>query len=162
MDLYHILTSIPFSEDFEIRAEAQKDLENRIRQAPIDIKDALFSFKAEADQFQRKVIDSDSNTIRVVAPAGSGKTQTMINRILFRIKEGVNPNRLLVLTFDNAAVTSLKKQLLGQLAELRTNVEGLRISTLNYFGYWILHKYIPKEYKNVIPEYRPRRSLTEK
>jgi DNA helicase-2/ATP-dependent DNA helicase PcrA len=161
MNLYHIFTSIPFSEDFEIRAEAQKDLEDRMRQAPIDIKDALVSFKAEADQFQRKVIDSGSNTIRVVAPAGSGKTQTMINRVLFRIKGGINPNRLLVLTFDNAAATSLKTQLQGQLAELRTNVEGLRISTLNSFGYWILHKYVPREYKNVIPEYRPRRLLRE-
>jgi hypothetical protein len=39
----------------------------------------------------------------MVAPAGSGKTQTIINRVLARIQAGMRPSRVLVLTFDNSA-----------------------------------------------------------
>ena len=60
-----------------------------------------------ADEHQRRVIQCRARTLRMVAPAGSGKTQTIVERVLGRIAEGMAPERVLVLTFDRAARRSL-------------------------------------------------------
>lgn len=62
------------------------------------------------DVFQQQAIDSMARGIRIVAPAGSGKSETLARRVAKRIeKDGVDPERILVLTFDNAAKKSLKQ-----------------------------------------------------
>ena len=53
----------------------------------------------------------------MVAPAGSGKTQTIVERVLGRIAEGVPPSRILVLTFDRAARRSLVERLRSRSRE---------------------------------------------
>jgi len=161
MDSKPAFADLDFIDFVEIREDLLKDLEQRTSQAPIDICDALASFLPKADDFQKKVIESTESTIRVVAAAGSGKTQTVINRVLIRIRNGLNPARILVLTFDKAAVSSLKTQLQHRLANLNTNIEGLQISTLNSFGYRFLREHIPKEYKPIIREFRQRRLFKE-
>jgi DNA helicase-2/ATP-dependent DNA helicase PcrA len=157
-DTKYIYTDLPFTQDFEIREEARQKLERRLSETPVDTREALAGYKPVADEHQQKVIEADQTTIRVVAPAGSGKTQSVINRILYRVQNGINPSRFLVLTFDNAAATSLNKTL---KTVAPTGVEDLRITTLNAFGYSILREYVPNEYKPVIPDYRQRRLLRE-
>jgi len=76
---------------------------------------------------------------------------------MFRVKEGLNPSRILVVTFDNAAATSL----LNHLKKIQIQLPKLRISTLNSFGYWVLREFFPKEFKEVIPAYRARRLFRE-
>ena len=81
----------------------------------------------------------------MVAPAGAGKTQTIINRVLHRVQHGQNPARTLLLTFDNAAVNSIRLRLRDKLGEL----VGLRIMTLNAYGYSVLRECFPQEYRPV-------------
>ena len=97
----------------------------------------------------------------MVAPAGSGKTQTIINRALFRVQNGLRPERLLILTFDNAAASSLRTKLQEQTRLLGVDLSRLRISTLNAFGYAILREDVPAEYKSVIAAPRSRRLVRE-
>ena len=148
MSIDHIFTNLDFTEDFEIRQEALNELNNRIMAGPIDGRNALSSYQYKSDDYQKKVIEATDETIRVVAPAGSGKTQTVINRVLYRIGQGIKPSRILVVTFDNAAATSL----LNYLRDTKIEFPDLKISTLNSFGYWILREYFPGEYKPVIPD----------
>jgi DNA helicase-2/ATP-dependent DNA helicase PcrA len=157
-DVEHIFTDITFSQDFRVREEALEKLERRIREAPVDTREALASFRAIADQYQQQVIESTQSMIRLVAPAGSGKTQTVVNRVLHRIKNGLNPERILVLTFDNAAASSLHATVERTIGK---PIDGLRISTLNAYGYFVLREYFPAEYKRIIPEYRPRYLLRD-
>lgn len=157
MSTDHIITDLDFTDDFEIRQQVLRDLEDRITTTSIDIRNALLSYTPNADNYQQMVIDAEAETIRVVAPAGSGKTQTVINRVLSQIRDGVNPSRILVVTFDNAAATSLT----NHLNEIKIELSDLRISTLNSFGYWILREYFPKEFKPVIQDYRSRRLFKE-
>jgi 3-hydroxybutyrate dehydrogenase len=97
-----------------------------------------------------------------LAPAGSGKTQTMINCVVERIRSGVKPDRILLLTFDNSAATSLKTKLREQEEEIarRTALPGglgpVRISTLNAFGYGLLREDIPAGYRPVVKLSQPR------
>lgn len=147
---------LEFSEDFEIRADALTLLQERIRSAPISTQAALSTFRPVADRFQQQVIDCTDRTIRLVAPAGSGKTQTMINRVLTRIKGGVAPDRILLLTFDKSAAGSLKHTLASNVAHIEStvgtqvDVGGVNISTLNAFGYGLLREFQPDQARSVV------------
>lgn len=147
---------LEFSENFEIRSDAITLIRERLRSAPISTRAALSSFKPISDPFQQDVIDRRERTIRLVAPAGSGKTQTMVNRILTRVKEGLAPSRILLLTFDRSAAGSLEHSLASNVAHIESTVgtqvriDGLTISTLNAFGYGLLRESAPEEAKTVV------------
>jgi DNA helicase-2/ATP-dependent DNA helicase PcrA len=161
-EVRHIDSNIDFDfEDIEIRPFALEALMEQLRESSVDTRDALRDFKPIADKFQMRVIKAQDQTIRMVAPAGSGKTQTIVNRVLSQIKEGMNSNRILVLTFDNAAVSSVKDKLRRELEKLPSYVDEPNVRTLNAFGYWVIREHIPEEYRDVAQSYRCRRLLQE-
>src|SRR5262249_27747618 len=88
----------------------------------------------------------------LVAPAGSGKTQTVINRVLHSVKSGTRPERILCLTFDNSAAGALKEKISEQLGSNSQN--EFQITTLNSFGYRLLRELFPQEFKPVIEQNR--------
>jgi DNA helicase-2/ATP-dependent DNA helicase PcrA len=98
-----------------------------------------------ADAHQRRVIECRSPTIRMVAPAGSGKTQTIVERVLGRIAEGVPAARILVLTFDRAARRSLVERLASRSRERGIDASACTVSTLNAFGASLLRRLAPGE-----------------
>jgi DNA helicase-2/ATP-dependent DNA helicase PcrA len=149
----HAAAGIEF--DFDTREEKRRQLSQVVSTAAIDLRNALVGFNLEADVYQRGVIESDEPTIRLIAPAGSGKTQTVVNRVLRQIRDGANPSNMLILTFDNAAKDSLQQKLHAQLQELdartsaRLTLNELTISTLNAFGYGLLREHARDEWKHV-------------
>jgi len=63
---------------------------------------------------QIKVIDTRNKNLLVSAAAGSGKTAVLVERIIRMISEGEHPldiDRLLVVTFTNAAATQMKERI---------------------------------------------------
>lgn len=144
-------------EDFELRESLLADLKRRISEAPVDVRAALAGWKPDADEFQRLVIADQSEVLRVVAAAGCGKTQTLINRGMHQVANGFNPSRILLLTFDNVAAASLRNTLTRQVdvaaadqrARLESVLRNVRIQTLNAFGYWMLREYVPEEYRKI-------------
>lgn len=61
---------------------------------------------------QKQIIQSDSYPMRVLAGAGTGKTFTMVRKIERLIDEqGVDPDRILALTFTNKAADSMQTKL---------------------------------------------------
>jgi hypothetical protein len=81
-------------------------------------------FTADADGDQRRFITSEARTIRLLAPAGSGKTQSIVNRVLRNVALGHSLGRFLVLTFDNAACLSLKEKLEKGLSQSGASPRG--------------------------------------
>ena len=69
---------------------------------------------------QRKIIEHKSGHAKVMAVAGSGKTTTMIERIIHLIKEGQDPRRILVLMFNASASEEFSIRL-----KKRANEEGV-------------------------------------
>jgi hypothetical protein len=49
-------------------------------------------FSADADAAQRAFIEARSQTIRLLAPAGSGKTQSIANRVARCVSDGMKPD----------------------------------------------------------------------
>jgi DNA helicase II / ATP-dependent DNA helicase PcrA len=156
MSALAIPETIDLAEEFEIREQVQADLLRRITEAPVDSRAALADYVPTADEHQYKVIHADEQTIRLVAPAGSGKTQTVVNRVLNLIKHGANPDRILMLTFDTAAAKALRDKMSEQTQIMGTTLRNFQVSTLNAFGYSILRNYFPNEFKPVVGKSQTR------
>src|SRR3970040_2932739 len=58
------------------------------------------------------------------APAGSGKTTTLVARVAWRIDGGTPPDRICVLTFNRRAADELRERLGGALAALGVGPAG--------------------------------------
>ncbi len=106
------------------------------------------------DSDQRAVVVSDAPVLRVVAPAGSGKTHVMVNRILRLRKVGVDAERILVLTYDNSS----KNELQQRIAVMQG--VGVKAQTLNAFGWGLLNKLIWQDAaRPTLAESRDRRTV---
>lgn len=64
---------------------------------------------------QQQVVDFRSGFMRVTAPAGSGKTQTMAGLICGLVDEGVPEDKILATTFSNAGVKEMKHKFSREL-----------------------------------------------
>jgi len=96
----------------------------------------------EGDETQLKVIFSDSPHLMVEAPAGFGKTTTMISRIAYLIASGAipNPKRILGLTFSVNAALKVKREVSEKLPVLiggKNNpvAVGEKVTVTNYHGF---------------------------
>lgn len=92
-----------------------------------DIKPSV-SFTPE----QKNAIYARGGTVLVSAAAGSGKTAVLVERVIQRILDPVQPvdaDRLLVATFSNAAAQEMKSRITARLEALsRDNPQDLRLS----------------------------------
>ena len=104
---------------------------------------------AELDPDQRSVVACTDRTIRVVAPAGAGKTKTVVERVVNRLARGMDPRRVLVLTFDTSAAAAVASRLAERAAACGLSTAGLRVATLNAFGYGLLRRYASAEHRPV-------------
>jgi DNA helicase II / ATP-dependent DNA helicase PcrA len=147
--------------DFDVREELERQLEERLTTADLDSRPALTAFAPSADDDQLSLIHHEGEIIRLVAPAGSGKTQTIINRVLHAVKKGARPERILCLTFDNSASRALKEKVDEQLVSLNASHQNFQITTLNAFGYRLLREHFPEEAKPVIESNRVWRLVKE-
>ena len=85
------------------------------------------------DKKQKKVIKNISKNLLVIAGAGSGKTLTIIYKIKKLIKDQINPDKILCLTFTKSAANSLRKKL------LKENI-NINVYTFHSLGYQIIKK----------------------
>ncbi|ACL18706.1 UvrD/REP helicase [Desulfitobacterium hafniense DCB-2] len=100
------------------------------------------SSQHEGDEKQLEVIFSGSHRLIVEAPAGYGKTTTMISRIAYLFASGgiPNPKRILGLTFSVNAALKVKREVAEKLpALLGTQNSPIAISekvtVTNYHGF---------------------------
>jgi len=108
-------------------------------------------FSALVDDHQKGVIRTDDERIRVVGAAGTGKTQTLVNRILSRVWAGAKPERILMLTFDNASAILLREQILAATARPGQPLPAIRVTTLAAYGESLLREFFASEHRPVAP-----------
>jgi DNA helicase-2/ATP-dependent DNA helicase PcrA len=95
------------------------------------------------DTKQLEVIFSETQRLIVEAPAGYGKTKTMISKVAYLLATGriVNPKKILALTFSVNAAYKIKKELAEYLPQLiqSSKSKQLRINqklfVSNYHGF---------------------------
>ncbi len=93
------------------------------------------------DESQLKTLNFITGPIRVLAPAGSGKTKTLINKIVQLLNKGVEPNSILALAFNKKAAEEMRQRLKYKgipVAEHFTKDEGVAVQTFHSFSYEII------------------------
>ncbi|KAE9612123.1 putative DNA helicase [Lupinus albus] len=82
---------------------------------------------------QREAACTDISTpLMIVAGPGSGKTSTMVGRVLMLLNEGISASNILAMTFTTAAASEMRERI-GSIAGKATAKE-LTISTFHSFS----------------------------
>jgi superfamily I DNA/RNA helicase len=87
---------------------------------------------------QRGAATAPPGPILCVAPAGSGKTTTLVARICWLVARGVEPARITAVTFNRRAAVELAERLTAALAALERSDEPPRVRTFHALGREIL------------------------
>ncbi|RUX23021.1 ImmA/IrrE family metallo-endopeptidase [Mesorhizobium sp. M2A.F.Ca.ET.037.01.1.1] len=85
----------------------------------------------------RAVLHRDT-AFQLEAGPGTGKTRTLVKRIVSLIEEGADPASILVLTFSNRAAGELAERIAGVLADQAAKIW---IGTFHSFGLDLLRRY---------------------
>lgn len=77
-------------------------------------------------KIQKQIVEATEKYIIVNSCAGSGKTRTLTERVKYLIKNGVPANKIVVITFTNAAANTMKERI-GE-------APGLQCSTVHSYA----------------------------
>ena len=100
---------------------------------------------------QQNAVNIVDSNLQMVACAGSGKTTTMVARILNLLNQpGVKPENIVAVTYSNKAAASLKQKIYKEYEKEYKSLEGLAdmyIGTIHGYCYYLLQNY-SDDYKN--------------
>lgn len=92
----------------------------------------------DLDESQQKAAQSEKTPLLISAGPGTGKTQTLIKRILYLLENGVLPEKILALTFSNKAAEEMRER----IAEIRPEeAKKIEMMTFHAFGLNLLRKF---------------------
>ncbi|WP_267523932.1 ATP-dependent helicase [Campylobacter sp. MG1] len=92
---------------------------------------------------QKQAATFVDGSLLILAGAGTGKTQTMISRLVYLISEvGISPESILSLTFTNKAAASMKERAIKMLNEIGFDGKLPILSTFHSFGMDFLSEYV--------------------
>ena len=95
---------------------------------------------------QQLAITKSNTNIIVSAGAGSGKTAVLTERVIRKLQNGEDIDRLLILTFTNAAAKEMKERIRkaikkNNLLEQLDKIDSSYITTFDSFSLSIVKKY---------------------
>jgi superfamily I DNA/RNA helicase/RecB family exonuclease len=90
------------------------------------------------DASQQVVVEHDAGPLLVLAGPGTGKTTTLVEAVVERVRRGASPDEVLVLTFSRKAAEELRTRIASRLG--RTVVEP-SAATFHSFCFSLLRTY---------------------
>ncbi|KAL5706249.1 DNA helicase [Ranunculus cassubicifolius] len=113
----------------ELLEEGSDDIQGvKIGSFPEAYSDYLQSLN---DQQKEAACSDISTPLMIVAGPGSGKTSTMVGRVLMLLNEGIDPTNILAMTFTTAAASEMRDRI-GSVAGKEV-AKQLMISTFHSF-----------------------------
>src|SRR5574344_735021 len=98
------------------------------------------NLQSELNEMQLKAVETDSQYVRIIAGAGSGKTRVLTYRIAFLISEcNVMPCSILAITFTNKVANEMRQRVTKMLPEVNND---LTIKTFHSFAAQFLRREI--------------------
>lgn len=98
----------------------------------------MYKYLESLNNEQLEAVLSNDNEIMLVAGAGTGKTNTIVKKIIYLIKEQrVIPYNILAVTFTNKAVREIRERVNNSLC---TNHSGVVVNTFHQLAKSILDK----------------------
>jgi DNA helicase-2/ATP-dependent DNA helicase PcrA len=90
------------------------------------------------DPEQRAAATLPDGPAQIIAPAGSGKTTTMVARLAVLLSRGVDPARICVVTFTRDAARDLASRVASRLGSLLPRATEMEIRTLHALARQVL------------------------
>ena len=90
------------------------------------------------DPEQRAAATLPDGPAQVIAPAGSGKTTTLIARLGVLLARGVAPEQIAVVTFNREAAAELSARIASRLGPLLPGAERVEVRTLHALARQVL------------------------
>lgn len=95
---------------------------------------------------QQLAIDMDNTSIIVSAGAGSGKTAVLSERVIRKLKDGVDIDKLLILTFTKEAAKEMKGRIRDKIISNKLDrqldlIDASFITTFDSYSLYIVCKY---------------------
>ncbi len=94
------------------------------------------------DEAQRAAVEHPGGPLLVLAGPGTGKTTTLVEAVARRVALGVDPERLLVLTFSRKAAQELRDRITARLGRTTAAPPA---ATFHSFCYSLVGAYRPAE-----------------
>ena len=91
-------------------------------------------WKAHLDAHQRRAVEAHEGVVQIIAPAGSGKTTTLLTRVQELLSRGIPANRILCTTFNRATRIELEERLKD------LGVSSVDVLNFHALGRQILHE----------------------
>ncbi|GAA0144042.1 DNA metabolism protein [Lithospermum erythrorhizon] len=88
--------------------------------------------KSLNDRQQEAACNDISIPLMIIAGPGSGKTSTMVGRVLMLMSQGIGPSNILAMTFTTAAVSEMRERI-GTVAG-KAAAKELTVSTFHSFS----------------------------
>ena len=100
---------------------------------------------------QQNAVNTVDQNLQMVACAGSGKTTTIVSRILNLLRQpDVEPKNIVAVTYSEKAAAALKQKIYKEYEKLNSNLEGLAdmyIGTIHGYCFYLLQNY-SDDFKN--------------
>ncbi len=104
----------------------------------MDLHPAVADRLARLAPDQRAAATAPAGPVLCVAPAGSGKTTTLVARICWLVATGTDPARITAVTFNKRAADELHDRLASALEPLELAADPPRVKTFHALGREIL------------------------
>ena len=97
--------------------------------------------EVELDPHQKEAVEFTERPLVINAGPGAGKTRVIIERVCHLIKQGVEPDSILVITFTNKAAEELRERFKKDTKLDLNTINQMRISTIHSFCRSILQEF---------------------
>ena len=87
----------------------------------------------ELTEAQKKIVEAKESKIVVIAAAAAGKTTVLAERVKYLLKQGEDPNKIVLITFTNAAAEELSSRI--------GYPKGMFIGTIHSYANYLLLSY---------------------